>query len=269
MNLIQEQRTRRLTYVAIAAATALATGACGDDGDSASGEQSAFCEATIEAGQLFNEGPDLDDSGEPTQDDLEEFAESLRPRLDTVRENAPEDLRDEIDEVVRAVEDALSGGDTSATETPEFAQADAAISDYVFDNCDLRAKHEIVAVEYEFQDVPDSIEAGDVGIRLQNDGEEVHELVVFRIDDDEDRPIEELIELPDSEVEDVIEFAGFTFAAPGESSALVADLDDPGRYAIVCFVPVGTTSAEDFQEGGEDSGPPHVAEGMYAEFEVR
>ena len=47
-------------------------------------------------------------------------------------------------------------------------------------------------------------------------------------------------------------------------------LADPGRYAIVCFLPVGATDELLESEGPPEgeSAPPHVSQGMFAELTV-
>ena len=157
------------------------------------------------------------------------------------------------------------------------------------------------AVEYAFEDVPPTIEAGVVGFDLENEGREVHELVLFRINDDVDLTIEELAELPEQESESMVEFITAAFAAPSESDMTFHELR-PGRYGMLCFIPVGTTDMSMLQDEhmgeatgdaaattteatgemtemtemtGEETtgaagemGPPHFTQGMMAEFEV-
>ncbi len=107
---------------------------------------------------------------------------------------------------------------------------------------------------------------GEYALTLTDDGDELHEAVVVRIDDDETRPIEQLLQ-----EDDPSEFAtdvAFVFACPGETSEPVAmNIDEPGRYVAVCFIPVGTTP-ETPPEDFETLGPPHAMQGMVAEFEV-
>jgi hypothetical protein len=47
-------------------------------------------------------------------------------------------------------------------------------------------------------------------------------------------------------------------------------LTEPGRYAIVCFLPVGSDDSILESEGPPEgeSGPPHVSQGMFAELTV-
>jgi hypothetical protein len=51
----------------------------------------------------------------------------------------------------------------------------------------------------------------------------------------------------------------------GATSFLYTELKKPGRYAAVCFLPVGSTDQQALETA---DGPPHASEGMVAEFEV-
>ena len=136
----------------------------------------------------------------------------------------------------------------------------------------------VTAVDYAYEGIPEPITAGSV-IGLENQGDEPHELVAFRIPEDETRTLEELLALPEDE-EPPVDFVGVVIA-PTTGEAVYPEgpvtLDEPGRYAFVCFLPVGVTD-EDFEAmmaaGPEGSppplpeGPPHFTEGMWAEVAV-
>ncbi|MGH2663601.1 MAG: hypothetical protein ACRDH8_12545, partial [Actinomycetota bacterium] len=111
---------------------------------------------------------------------------------------------------------------------------------------------QVIPTEYAFDGVPETMEAGEATFTLVNEGEEQHEMTLAKINDD--RPLEELIQLPQKEVQEVIEDAGRTEAKPGKSKTFTADLES-GRYSYVCFI---TT----------EDGTPHAFEGMFGEFTV-
>ncbi len=246
-----------------------------------------FCDAAIEGEQIFIAGPELDEEGNPTPEGLETFAQEITPLLDDMESNAPAEVANEVNLVVEAARQAVEQDDPSSTETLEYFQADDAVDAFVYENCELETSQEIVTVDYAYEGVPASLPAGEVGIRLDNQGDEVHEAVIFRINDDVDMDIEELLQLPEEEAEPQVEFTGVAFAAPGENGSAVVDLV-PGRYALVCFIPLGTTSLEALfeqpaasegssegsataTEGGSEGsaeGPPHFTQGMVAELEV-
>jgi hypothetical protein len=125
---------------------------------------------------------------------------------------------------------------------------------------------EVTASEYTFAGLDALSAPGEYGVTLVNDGAELHELVIQRINDDETRPLEELLqeEDPSGFVTDV----AFTFACPGASAeAAEVNIEEPGRYVALCFIPVGTvpeTPPEEF----EQLGPPHAFQGMAIEFQV-
>jgi hypothetical protein len=125
---------------------------------------------------------------------------------------------------------------------------------------------DVTAVEYAFEGVEATYEAGSYAFALTNGGEEFHELILVGIDDEGERSVEELSEISDEEAEEVIEFIGGAVACPGDSAdPFGADLD-AGRYAIVCFIPVGFTPEADPATLDEDQ--PHASEGMVSEFTV-
>jgi len=142
---------------------------------------------------------------------------------------------------------------------------------------------EIMAADYAFSNVPASIAPGTKLSLTNSSAVELHEMVVFRIPDTETRSIEELVALPETE-QDAIFGDGppavVQLAMPGSDEPIPAlgdgTLTEPGRYAMVCFIPQGVDPQE-YMDAAEssgdgppavDGGPPHVALGMYAEFTV-
>lgn len=144
---------------------------------------------------------------------------------------------------------------------------------------------EVTAVDYAFEDLPERIDVGTRLTLVNESSVEVHELVAIRIPDDEERPVEELVGLPDEELDAI--FGGgppalVVLSPPGASAeeAIPALGDgtftEPGRYALVCFIPLGAdpdaylAAAQEATDGPPqvEGGPPHVTEGMYAELIV-
>jgi hypothetical protein len=100
-----------------------------------------------------------------------------------------------------------------------------------------------------------------VGFRFSNEGDEFHEMAIFRVKGD--KP---LAELSEEEAAERVVFVGLASAAPGESDAMFVRLKKPGRYAMVCSVPIGATTEEEAERA---EGPPHYTEGMLEEFRVK
>ncbi|MGH9271426.1 MAG: hypothetical protein ACRDZ2_09140, partial [Ilumatobacteraceae bacterium] len=116
---------------------------------------------------------------------------------------------------------------------------------------------EVNAIDYAFEDLPASVPAGTMLNLTNSSTAEVHELVAFRLPDDETRPIEELVMLPEAEFGALLagEPATVIVAPPSEGGfPAVGDgtLTEPGRYAIMCFIPVGADPAP-------SSSLPHAA----------
>ncbi|MBW3664181.1 MAG: hypothetical protein KY469_13865 [Actinobacteria bacterium] len=178
------------------------------------------------------------------------------------------------------------GGDDDTTDDP----TDATTAEPTGAATDADAAGEVTtvtAVNYAYPDAPAEVAAGTT-IVLQNDSEdEVHEIIALRIDDDETRPLEELLQLPPEEQETLATFTGVALAPPGASStALPAPpltLTEPGRYLFACFIPTGAppdevmAAVQAFLEAGApedggpeypETGPPHVTQGMAAEVTV-
>ncbi|MGH9153961.1 MAG: hypothetical protein ACRD03_16585 [Acidimicrobiales bacterium] len=140
----------------------------------------------------------------------------------------------------------------------------------------------VTAVDYSFEGLPDEVDAGTRVVLENGSTRELHEFVAIRIPDSETRPVSELVQLPEAEIDALFgstEPATVLLAPPGgEMIAAVGDgtLSEPGRYAVVCFIPTGADpqayleAAQSATEGPPDvaGGPPHVANGMFAELNV-
>lgn len=285
---------RLLALVVVLALLGAACNGGEDAPDEAAGDDIdlvAFCEGAIEAKARSMQGPELDDEGNPTEESLEQLRDDMAPLIADMEANIPVEIRSQVVTVLAGVRAGLDTGDPEAFMNPAFFEADAAIDEYVFENCELENREEFVAVDFEYQELPETLGSGRIAFRMDNQGSEVHEAAVVRINDDVDLTLRELLDLGHEEGEQMIEFKGVTFAGPGDTGYGVMDLE-PGRYGFVCFIPVGTTSLEAlFEEGGdeqappgaepteespaegdepgEDEGPPaHFTQGMFAEVTV-
>ena len=130
---------------------------------------------------------------------------------------------------------------------------------------DGAAAVELTAAEYAFQGGDELAAQGEYALTLTNTGQELHEARLVRLSDEETRSVADI--LASGEEPELTEVA-FAFACPGASAEPVAaTIDEPGRYLILCFVPVGalpTTPPEQL----DSLGPPHVARGMVKELTV-
>lgn len=253
-----------LRVVPLIVALAVLGAACGgDDGDETSdpGQGSEtpadtaaadqeFCDAYVEAQQAVIAASAGGEAGD---------IESL---LQAAEEVAPDVVASDLTTVLTTVREASENEDDSAFESEEFTTADEAIDSFLAENCDYES-HAISAVDYAFEGVPSSLEAGKVTFDWTNDGEEVHEMLILRFKSDETQ-LEDLLEMSDRQAQKKIDFIGASFGPPGTQDIETLDLA-AGRYAMVCFIPVGATDLDALEKA---QGPPHVTKGMSAEFTV-
>jgi len=137
---------------------------------------------------------------------------------------------------------------------------------------------EVTAVDYEFQGLPETAPAGTKLSLVNGSDAELHELVVFRLADDEERSVEELLALPEGEFDPGMPVAVLLAPPGGPMIEAVGDgtLTEAGRYAVICAIPTGADPAAYMaaaaeSEGGPpevEGGPPHFTKGMFAELEV-
>jgi len=253
----------------VLAATMVGCGSDDDSGDDSSSATSAaaeddpaeFCEAAVDFEAAIGMGPPIDfetATPEEIQAALEEFSTQLEPQIAEVEELAPDEISDDVTTSTGLIREVLSTGDDTIFEQPEFVESEAAIDDYMLAECGYE-QVEATGVDYEYEGIPDTLDAGVVALTFNNEGEESHEIGVARLNDDVTLSVEEVLALPEEEGSAMITFTGGAFAEPGESDTVFLRLE-PGRYGAVCFIPEGTT------HDTEGTGPPHFTLGMFAEF---
>jgi hypothetical protein len=257
------------------AALVLAAGlaACGSDDEgsgggeaaaptSASDDVEAFCTAAVEAETMSGQGPPIDPetaTPEEMQSALAEFGAQLEPALEKAEDTAPDEVSDDVETTTGLIRQMLETGDVSLMDSEEARSADAGIDGYMVENCGYD-EVEATAVDYEFEGIPDTVPSGTVALRFANEGEEMHEIGIARINDGVTASVEELLSMPEEEAMTMVSFVGGAFAAPGDSDTTFLELE-PGRYAAICFVPEGTMDMETMSEGA-----PHFTLGMVSEF---
>lgn len=141
---------------------------------------------------------------------------------------------------------------------------------------------EVKAVDFAFDGIPSTVPSG-TKFTLTNSSEaELHEMVIFRLKDGETRSMSELVKLPESESDQLVDGppAAVILAMPkgGEVIPALGDgtVTQPGRYAVICSIPTGADPQAYLaaaQEAGDeapqvDGGQPHMLNGMFAEFTV-
>jgi hypothetical protein len=266
-------RNWHLRALALGAAAALVLGACGgddDDDDSAadttettaaagSADAAAFCDVYVDTNAKLTA---LDgEQGDP---------EAAGAALDAAENAAPSDIADAVKTMVATGHEQLEAPPQQEgppdLPSDEYFDASSEVGAWAADNCDFTTM-DVTAKNYEFAGVED-IDAGTALVQLGNEGTEFHEIAFLRIADGETRPLDELLKLPQDELGTVVtEVSGAAFAPPGAGNATTVELE-PGRYAALCFVPVGATP-EALQSGQPlDENNGHFMHGMVAEFQV-
>jgi hypothetical protein len=138
---------------------------------------------------------------------------------------------------------------------------------------------EVTAVDYGYVGLPERIAAGTTLTLVNDSSEELHEIVAIRLPDDETRSVAELVQDPEALAGLFPLVVAVVIAPPNASGFAVVgtgELAEPGRYAIICAIPVGADPDEYLaaaaeSEGGPPDvpgGPPHFVVGMFAEMVV-
>ena len=137
---------------------------------------------------------------------------------------------------------------------------------------------EVTMADFHYGDLPDEVEAGTRLVIENTSATELHELVAFRLADDDDRSVDEIMA---GDLEGLLGGtppATVLLAGPGgEQIAAVGDgtLDVPGRYLLLCAIPTGADPEEYLAAAAAsdgppqvDGGPPHFVHGMVDELIV-
>jgi hypothetical protein len=238
----------------------LALTACGsdDDGDAATTPTTvattdapkAACDAAIQVSSLFNEAPQDPEA-------IQAYAEdTMVPAAEDLQAALPDDLADAGKAITATFSTIATSGDPSGIDSPDYVDATAATGKMVHERCGL-ATLDVVAADYAFQDLPKELEAGRTSIALDNQGSEMHELVLFKKAEGEIRGWDELSQLPQEEQGAALQFSGVAFGGAGTTAYTTVDFE-PGAYVAVCTMPVG----------GHEDGEPHFMKGMVQELTV-
>jgi hypothetical protein len=214
--------------------------------------------------QVLQDGPDVG-TGAPPEEAATEFRmfqARLEPPLTSVEQNAPAVVRQDVEILGRQARYAVTTRTVEPVQTPEFNAALTRTRTTIIEQCEL-AQVRVTATDYKYEGIPAAVAAGTVAGTLINQGDEPHEIVIFRIDPGEGRPFRDLISLPQPERGQFLTSIETSLSAdPGNTDTELLHLA-PGRYGAACLIPQGSTAAE------LSTGPPHATIGEAAEFTVR
>ena len=242
------------------------------------------CDANIEIdkgfGKVFadipqSEGPPTPEVSKKITDGINQF---VLPHVEAVENNAPEEIADEIKIGAKSVRQFRDDPATNPFEEEKVDEAVGEIDEYFFENCDYE-KLTVSAKEYEFSQVPDEVETGDLAVKLDNEGKEVHEFVVLTRKEGVTESFDDILALEEGQAQEKVIFVSGADAEPGEEGYGIFSFEKPGDYIAVCFVSKGTTGEDEDEEspspgaspgpaGAQEEGEPHFRLGMKKEFKV-
>ena len=141
---------------------------------------------------------------------------------------------------------------------------------------------EVEMADFEYRGLPDTIAAGTQISVVNSAASELHEIVVFKLADGDDRPLDDFLAMTEEEFGAALGGPPvMVLLAPpgGPQIAAVGDgtFTEPGRYLYFCAIPTGVEPAVYLaaaqESGGEqpqvEGGPPHFVHGMYGELTVQ
>jgi hypothetical protein len=213
---------------------------------------------------VLDDGVDVspDSTPEDVAKAFRDFQASLEPPLTAVEQNVPPAVQQDIGTLARQARYAVSTSTEAPLNTPEFDAALSRARTVVTSQC-LIPEMRVTSTDFKYDGIPPEITAGSVALTFGNLGAEPHEMEIFRIDDREQRPVQDLIALPDAERGLVLVAVDTSVNAdPGEVDRKFLKLV-PGRYGVACLVPQGSTDAV------RGTGPAHATLGEVGEFTVR
>ncbi len=149
-----------------------------------------------------------------------DFATAFGPIADRLAETKPDAVEADVDVMVALIRQAISSGSQEALESEVMTEPDAAIDKYMLSNCgygELKGS----AIDFEYDGLPSTLKSGPNAITLRNDGKEMHEIVLFRINDDVTLPWEEIIELPEEQAMSKGVPMGVVFVPPGKTGLVL------------------------------------------------
>ena len=206
------------------------------------------------------------DAPQPSKAELKSWYEkNVAATIESIKGDVPDEISSDMKAMLDAVTPIGVSGDASKMGSPAVSESQANVDAWVTDSCDNVTVHDVKAVDYGYEGLPKTAEAGLTAFALTNTSThgEMHEMAVLRKNDGVTKSFTELLKLPEDQAMQNIEIKGITFAEPGKVGTGYADLD-PGEYLAICFIPKGASEAKP-----DGDGPPHFMLGMQQEFTVK
>jgi hypothetical protein len=220
-------------------------------------EVTAFCEAALNTDKAADK---VFATEKPKQKDIRAFESALTQMEST----APPAVASAVQAAAASVRTAIQER-KAPFDDPTFEQNINAIDEYRYNSCGYR-QLDVTGVEYAFENLPKTLPAGTVAIRFSNPGAEFHELAIYRVKSKDS--VKKIVGQSEKEQRKKLEEVDGTFAMQGQTGYTVTELTKPGRYALICHLPVGSTSIEAAEEAEKNQAKSHAEEGMYATITV-
>jgi hypothetical protein len=219
-------------------------------------EVTAFCDAALTTDKAAEKAL----VEKPKQKDVQ----ALDAALAQIESAAPPQVAANVQAAVASTRNAIQSR-KGPFDDPTFQQNISAIDEYRYNSCGY-TQLDVTGMEYEFQGLPKTLPAGKVAIKFTDTGAEWHELAIFRVKGKDS--VKKIVGMPEKEQAKKIEETGGTFAMQGQTSYAIADMSKPGRYGVVCFLPVGSTSEQATEEAAKKHAKEHWQQGMLATITV-
>jgi plastocyanin len=217
----------------------------------------AYCEAALATDKAADK---VFASERPRQRDIQAFQTALTEQ----ESSAPPEVAASVQAAATQVRTAIQNRQ-DPFDDPTFEQNINAIDEHRYNSCGY-TQIDVTGVEYAFEGLPETIPAGTVAIRFTDTGAEWHEIAIYRVKGKDS--VRKIVGLSEKEQRKKLEEIGGTFAMQGQTSYTIAELTKPGRYALICHLPVGSTDAQAADEAERENAKSHAAEGMYATITV-
>ena len=153
-------------------------------------------------------------------------------------EPAPDPIKADVETLRALARQGASTGDSATFTSPDLQTADRNIDQYMLRECGY-GQISITATDNAYQGIPATISSGAVGITLNNEGREAHQVLIVRINDGVTEPFSALLDLPPDQRMQTATALGSVEVDPGGAGTLFLRLV-PGRYGVADFLSQGT-----------------------------
>ena len=199
-------------------------------------------------------------TAEQIQAIVKDFWSAQEPIL-TSMQPAPDPIKADVETLLALAHQGTSTGDSTTLTSEDLQTADRNVDQYMLRECGY-GQISITATDDAYQGIPATLGAGAVGLTLNNQGREAHQVLIVRINDDVTEPFSALLDLPPDQRMQTAAALGSVEADPGQVGTLFLRLA-PGRYGVADFLSQGSTSLD-----APGSGDPNYLLGLHAEFTV-